>query len=195
MESFIPPFIHFQRLAEMQGRGLVAACLVLISQSTTAMRVAPRSCLAPRTTSTAMKLKTPRAVKAPASGSLSSKIRSAGFTQEKDGEISDSETAFRWIAVQATVDLSIVAGFAYHMQSQWGSFDWNRAVAEPELKFLIIMPALSTFMQILRRFGSEELPNRYQAFEDDPIVKYLGGADKVRSIRERWKEAWTIKQA
>ena len=55
------------------------------------------------------------------------------------------------------------------------------------------MPAWALFTQVLRRFGSEELPNKFQAFEDDPIVKYLGGAKKVRQIKVRWDEAWTVK--
>lgn len=61
-----------------------------------------------------------------------------------------------------------------------------------QLKFLIIMPAWALFTQILRRFGDEALPNKSQAFEDDPIVKYLGGANKVRSLRDRWQKAWTV---
>ena len=69
----------------------------------------------------------------------------------------------------------------------------DTAVSQPELKFLILMPALTVFFQILRRFGSEELPNSQIAFEDDPIVKYLGGAKKVRELRGRWLEIVTIK--
>ena len=52
---------------------------------------------------------------------------------ENDEEISDTESILRWVGVQATVDLSIVAGFAYHMQTQWGGFDFERALAEPEV--------------------------------------------------------------
>mmetsp|Transcript_51492 Transcript_51492/g.115666 ORF Transcript_51492/g.115666 Transcript_51492/m.115666 type:complete len:187 (-) Transcript_51492:310-870(-) len=115
-------------------------------------------------------------------------------------EISDTETFARWFGLQATVDLSIVALFAVHMSSKWGSEMtpmelWSRAVAEPELKFLIIMPAWTLCTQVLRRFGSEELPNQKQAFENDPIVKYLGGASKVRGLRDRMQEAMTVRSA
>ena len=116
-----------------------------------------------------------------------------------DDEISDAETAFRWIGVQASVDISIAGAFAYHMSNEWGIplseplELWNRALAEPELKFLILMPAVFVFFQVLRRFGSEELPNKQQAFETDPIVKFLGGAAKVRNIRDRWLRVVTIK--
>ena len=56
------------------------------------------------------------------------------------------------------------------------------------------MPALTVFLQILRRFGPEtELMKRNGSFEEDPIVKYLGGAAKVRSIRQRWVDMVTIK--
>ena len=130
-----------------------------------------------------------------ASGSLSAKVRSAGFAkeEEEEEEMSDAESLVRWFGAQATLDLSIVAGFAYHMQTQWGGLDFQRALAEPSLKFIIIMPAWALFTQVLRRFGSEDLPNKFQAFEDDPIVKYLGGAKKVRSMKRRWDEAWTVK--
>ena len=46
------------------------------------------------------------------------------------------------------------------------------------------MPAATLFFQILRRFGPEELPNakaKGLRFEDDPIVKYLGGVSGVLS--------------
>ena len=56
------------------------------------------------------------------------------------------------------------------------------------------MPALTVFFQILRRFGDEGgIVSRYQPFEEDPIVKFLGGAEKVRSIRNRWIEMATVK--
>lgn len=106
----------------------------------------------------------------------------------EEKEISDGETVLRWVGVQGTVDLSIILAFAYHY-----NFSWETAVSQPELKFLILMPAVTVFFQILRRFGSEELPNSQIPFEDDPIVKYLGGAKKVRELRGRWLEIVTIK--
>ena len=106
----------------------------------------------------------------------------------EEKEISDAETVLRWVGVQGTVDLSIILAFAYHY-----NFSWETAVSQPELKFLILMPAVTVFFQILRRFGSEELPNSQIPFEDDPIVKYLGGATKVRELRGRWLEIVTIK--
>ena len=114
-------------------------------------------------------------------GSLSRKIQKAGFVREEDEqEVSDAETALRWVGVQGGVDFSILCAFAYHY-----NFDLETAINTPELKFLIVMPAFTVFCQILRRFGSEELPSARTPFEDDPIVKYLGG---VRgSLRNRMR--------
>ena len=114
-------------------------------------------------------------------------------------EISDAETAFRWIGVQGSVDVSIILLFAYDLKRKIGEdlpFDEfiRLAIQEPGLKFLILMPALTVFFQILRRFGAEDgIVTRYRPFEEDPIVKFLGGAEKVRSIRNRWLEISTVK--
>ena len=109
--------------------------------------------------------------------------------QLKEDEISDGETALRWIGVQGAVDSSIILLFAYHY-----NFSWETAVNQPELKFLILMPAVTVFFQILRRFGDETgVSVRNGSFEEDPIVKFLGGAAKVRSLRNRWLDVVTVK--
>ena len=152
---------------------LVQSCAALLFSS------APmQQHLVGRTGAPTMLLKTktkPKSKSQPAKGSLSNAIRGAGF--EKEREVSDAETALRWIGVQGGVDFSILCVFAYHY-----NFDLETAINVPELKFLIIMPAFTVFCQILRRFGSEELPTSRTAFEDDPIVRYLGG---VRSLLSR----------
>jgi hypothetical protein len=71
-------------------------------------------------------------------------------------------------------------------------FSYETAIAQPELKFLILMPALTVFFQIVRRFGPEE--GAIKNFESDPIVNYLGGPAKVRALRSRWTEAWTVRK-
>ena len=114
-------------------------------------------------------------------------------------EISDVETGFRWIGVQGLVDSSIILGFAYDLRRKIGEdlpFEEfvKLAIQQPALKFLILMPALTIFLQILRRFGDETgVVVRGGSFEDDPIVKFLGGAKKVRSIRDRVTAVTTIK--
>ena len=115
-------------------------------------------------------------------------------------EVSDVETAGRWIGVQACVDISILLIVALDIKNKAGgeelSFDRyiELALASPGLKFLILMPALTVFLQILRRFGDETgVCVRGGSFEEDPIVKFLGGAEKVRSIRSRWLEMTTVK--
>lgn len=118
-------------------------------------------------------------------------------TEER--EVSDLETGLRWIGVQGTVDSTIILAFAYDLRRKLGEdlpFDVfvQKALEEPGLKFLILMPAVTIFFQILRRFGSEDgVVVRDGTFEDDPIVKFLGGATKVRSIRNRWLELVTVK--
>ena len=72
------------------------------------------------------------------------------------------------------------------------NFSYETAIAQPELKFIILMPALTVFLQIVRRFGAEE--GAVKNFESDPIVKYLGGPTKVRALRARWTEAWTVRK-
>ena len=117
----------------------------------------------------------------------------------EEREVSDLETAVRWIAVQGGVDTSILLLFAYDLRRKIGEdlpFEEfvQRAIAEPGLKFLILMPAVTIFFQILRRFGSEDgVVVRNGSFEDDLIVKYLGGAKKVRQLRNRWLEFATVK--
>ena len=120
--------------------------------------------------------------------------RPTAASKAEEREISDGETALRWIGIQGTVDFTILLGFAYDLKLKIGEdlpFEEFviRASQLPQLKFIIIMPAITIFFQILRRFGPETgIVVRDQTFEEDPIVKYLGGAAKVRSIRARWTE-------
>ena len=118
----------------------------------------------------------------------------------EDRDVSDAETVFRWIGVQGSIDLTILLGFAYDLRRKLGDTDVpfedfvKLAIASPGLKYLILMPALTVFFQILRRFGAEDgILTRGGTFEEDPIVLFLGGATKVRSIRNRWVEMTTIK--
>ena len=75
--------------------------------------------------------------------------------------------------------------FAYHYD-----FSYETAISQPELKFLILMPALTVFFQILRRFAPAE--REIRNFDNDPIVAYLGGPAKVRDLRDRYNEALTV---
>ena len=121
--------------------------------------------------------------------------RTSTLRAAEDREVSDAETALRWIGVQGAVDSTIVLVFAYDCYRKLGDdFSFEAAISQPGLKFLILMPALTTFLQILRRFGADDcIVTRYRPFEEDPIVKYLGGAEKVRDLRRRWTEISTIK--
>jgi hypothetical protein len=105
-----------------------------------------------------------------------------------DEEVSDFGLASRWMSLQAAVDLSVVGIFAAA-----NHFSFEEALAARELKFLIIMPAFTVFGQILRRFWVAEF--EVKNFDDDPIVKFLGGPEKVRAVRDRWVEALTVRKA
>ena len=103
-------------------------------------------------------------------------------------EISDGATAVRWIGVQGAIDLSIVALFCYNCcGGNLAEFTLEDAVSHPELKFLILMPAITVFFQILRRFAPEQ--DEIRNFDNDPIVAYLGGPTKIRNLRDRYNEA------
>ena len=102
----------------------VIGTLLLLVHSAAALVVAP---LAP-----------PQAVRAHSVAARTTPL------QAKEKEISDGETALRWIGVQGAVDSSIILLFAYHY-----NFSWETAIAQPELKFLILMPAITVFFQII----------------------------------------------
>lgn len=129
------------------------------------------------------------AMRAPATATSAARSPAAVVAMKAESvrEPSDLEAGVRWVAVQGGVDFAILVAFAYHY-----GFDLQTAVAQPSLKFIVIMPAVTVFLQMLRRFGSEELPNSRVPFEEDPIVKYLGGAEKVRNLRDRWTSAYVL---
>ena len=54
-----------------------------------------------------------------------------------------------------------------------------------ETKYFVVGPALVTFGLIVNRFSVPEMKN----FEDDPIVKWLGGAEVVRRARDNAADA------
>ena len=110
---------------------------------------------------------------------------------DDDTQISDSATAVRWIGVQGSIDMGIVLLFCYHScGGHLDQFTFQDAVEHPELKFLILMPAVTVFFQILRRFAPEV--DEIRNFDNDPIVAYLGGPAKIRDLRDRYNEAMRV---
>ena len=86
----------------------------------------------------------------------------------------------RWIATQGAVDLMALLGLSA-LKGTSIADTW----ADPATKYIVVGPAMLAFGTIATRFHKRERPG----FDDDPIVRALGGADSVRRLRDSWEDA------
>lgn len=81
----------------------------------------------------------------------------------------------KWIALQGVADFCALCFFAKVVGTDPISF-----LQTTEAKYIIAGPAFLMFGVVGNRLRKEEPPG----FEEDPIVRWLGGADTVRAFRE-----------
>jgi len=89
----------------------------------------------------------------------------------------------KWSAVQAVVDTCSLS-----LLSALSGRDPVDLLLDPQLKFLLIGPAVLSFGAIGTRFHYPDI----EGFETDPIVIFLGGPDLVRSVRDKARAALTV---
>ena len=103
--------------------------------------------------------------------------------EEKEGE---KGVPVRWFLVQGSVDICTLAVFYCLINAASGGqlalMDFLR---QDEVKYFVVGPAILTFGLVLQRFSKPEIKN----FENDPIVKWLGGPESVRKSRDMAADA------
>jgi hypothetical protein len=98
-------------------------------------------------------------------------------------------TGIRWIAVQGLVDATTLAFFFVALYS--GSPDGLTPdslygfLTADSTKWFVVGPAILTFGGILQRLTDRP----WEGYEDDLLVKWLGGADAVQDLDQSMRNA------
>lgn len=127
----------------------------------------------------------PRQQKSVGRGKASGKA----LRQEPESSESGLFTGLRWVAVQGLVDATTLAFFfvaLYAGQPEGLTPDslYGFLTAD-STKWFVVGPAILTFGAILQRLTDRP----WDGYEEDPFVKWLGGADALQALDQKMRNA------
>jgi hypothetical protein len=96
----------------------------------------------------------------------------------------------RWVLLQAAVDSASLSLLAFLVAKRDGEFSLEAFLADPATKFTVLGPALLCWGVAIKSIALiDELPNA----DADPIVRALGGKERVRALSRRMSDAARVR--